>query len=250
MAHLLEICLTGIESALSAQDGGAQRIELCENLIEGGTTPSYGTIAAVTDRLSIDVHVIVRPRGGDSCYSALEYDSMLRDVGAIKRLGAQGIVTGILSPDGSVDEARTHRLVEQARPMRVTFHRAFDQARDPYEALDVLIRLGIERVLTSGQAPTAWQGRKVLARITRQAGKDIIVMAGGGITAGNVGGILKHSGVREVHVGSFCETDVESKMDYRKTEIPMNRAGRKDDFTLRRTSSALVAEMRAALDAA
>lgn len=248
MAPLLEICLAGVESAVSARDGGAHRIELCDNLIEGGTTPSCGTIATIVDRLSIDVHVIVRPRGGDSCYSALEFETMLQDVEAIKKRGAQGIVIGLLTPDGAVDEVRSGRLVELARPMRVTFHRAFDQSRDPHEALDALMRLGIERVLTSGQAPTAWQGREVLARLTRQAGEDIIIMAGGGITAENVGEIVRQGRIQEVHVGSFCETRVESQMEYRNKEVPMTRTRPRDDFSLMRTSSSMVAKMRAALE--
>lgn len=250
MVPLLEICLSGVESAVAAQHGGAHRIELCQNLLEGGTTPSFGTIAEVLDQLRIDVHVIVRPRGGNFCYSTLEFETMLRDIRSIKHSGAQGVVIGVLQPDGSIDEARTDRLVEAARPMKVTFHRAFDQSRGPYEALDALIRLGVERVLTSGQAPSAWEGRDVIARLNRQAGDDIIVMAGGGITASNVGGIIEVCGVREVHVGSFCETVVESEMTYRKTEVSMNREGDPDDLSIRRTSSGLVREMLDALEKA
>jgi copper homeostasis protein len=248
MAPLLEICLSGVESAVAAQEGGAHRIELCENLFEGGTTPSHGIIAMVKDQLSIDVHVIVRPRGGDSCYSALEYETMLRDIHVIQKLGVEGVVIGILRPDGSIDEARSSRLIDEARPMRVTFHRAFDQTRDPYEALDVLMRLGVERVLTSGQAPSAWEGREVLARLNRQAGDEITVMAGGGITATNVGKIIEFCDVREVHVGSFCETFVESEMDYRKAAVPMSREGIGGDYSMRRTSSVLVREMLNALE--
>src|SRR5262245_53926414 len=136
---LLEICLDSVESAVAAQQGGASRVELCDNLLEGGTTPSAGTIALARKYIDIGLHVIIRPRGGDFYYSDVEFEVMKYDIEQAKQLGANGVVIGLLTPDGAVDVERTHALLELARPMSVTFHRAFDMARDPHEALEKLI---------------------------------------------------------------------------------------------------------------
>jgi copper homeostasis protein len=150
---LIEICVEGLDGFLAAQEGGADRVELCASLIEGGLTPSVGTILEVKARARIPFHVIIRPRGGDFLYSDTEFASMLADVKALRELGVPGIVIGCLTPDGRIDEDRTAQLVRAARPMKVTCHRAFDMTRDPEEALEALIRCGVDRVLTSGQRP-------------------------------------------------------------------------------------------------
>jgi copper homeostasis protein len=154
----LEICLESCEDAIAAQKGGAQRVELCDNLIEGGTTPSAGMIAMTREYRSIGLQVIIRPRGGDFCYSEIELDAMKYDIHHCKTLGVDGVVFGLLKSDGNIDYERTRELIEIARPMNVTFHRAFDMCKDPYQALEELIELGVDRILTSGQEPTVFEG--------------------------------------------------------------------------------------------
>jgi len=183
---LVEACVDSIESALAAAAGGAHRIELCANLVEGGTTPSAGTLAMCRMRLRIPIFVLVRPRGGDFLYSAAELGVMLEDIRRVKDAGAHGVVVGMLRADGAIDGERTQQLIAAARPLQVTFHRAFDVSRDAGEALETLIGLGVERVLTSGQAATAPQGADAIARLVRRAAGRIGVLPGGGITAENV----------------------------------------------------------------
>ena len=163
---LVEACVDSVESALAAARGGAHRIELCANLVEGGTTPSAGTLAVCRARLEIPIFVLIRPRGGDFLYSAAELAVMLEDVRRAKETGAHGIVTGVLRADAEIDQDRTGALIAAARPLRVTFHRAFDVCRDAGRALETLIALGVERVLTSGQAATA---RSICDRSSRSA---------------------------------------------------------------------------------
>src|SRR2546425_4990959 len=166
---LVEACVDSVESALAAARGGAHRIELCANLVEGGTTPSAGTLAVCRARLEIPIFVLIRPRGGDFLYSAAELAVMLEDVRRAKETGAHGIVTGVLRADGEIDQDRTGELIAAARPLRVTFHRAFDVCRDAGRALETLIALGVERVLTSGQAATAPEGAEAIAGLVRRA---------------------------------------------------------------------------------
>ncbi|WP_181243262.1 copper homeostasis protein CutC, partial [Chromobacterium subtsugae] len=158
MDIVLEICAGSPASALAAQEGGAQRVELCDNLLEGGTTPSYGALALARDRLAIGLHALIRPRGGDFLYSELEFEQMARDIELCRRLGVDGVVLGLLTADGDVDVERTRQLAGLAGPLAVTFHRAFDMARDPARALEDVIAAGCRRLLSSGQAPAAPQG--------------------------------------------------------------------------------------------
>ena len=195
----VEICVEGLTSALAAF--GASRVELCENLAVGGVTPSAGAIAVACERLVIPVHVLIRPRGGDFVYSDAELLAMKRDIQAAKGLGASGVVLGCLTRDGRVDLERTAWLVELARPLSVTFHKAFDAARDPFEALDDLLTLGLDRVLTSGQAPTALEGLAMLVELTKRSAGKIVVMAGGSITLGQIPPI-RAAGIEEIHLGS------------------------------------------------
>ena len=192
--------MDSVESALAAERGGARRLELCDALFDGGTTPSAGMIAACRDRVSIPVFVIIRPRGGGFVYSEPELDVMRRDIVAARDLGADGVVIGALRRDGGIDEDRTRSLVEIAGDLPVTFHRAFDFAPDPVAAMETLISAGITRILSSGAAPTAREGVATLATLVRQAGDRLVVMAGGGVREENVKAIIDGSGVREVHV--------------------------------------------------
>jgi copper homeostasis protein len=195
----LEICIDSVESAAAAAKGGADRIELCSALSEGGVTPSSGLIRAVREAAGIQLYIIIRPRGGDFVYSERELDVMRRDIIATKEYGADGVVLGVLKPDNSVDRERTSELVELARPLGVTFHRAFDACRDVNEALEDVIACGADRLLTSGGRPEAVKGLKTIAGLERQAGGRIRIMAGGGIRIGNVRTIALRTGVHEVH---------------------------------------------------
>ena len=197
---LLEACVDSVESALAAQAGGADRVELCEDLLEGGTTPSTGMIEVCRERLQIPMHVLVRPRGGDFVYTDIELEVMQRDIAVARRVGAAGVVFGALQPDGTIDVDRTRALLAISRPMSVTFHRAFDFTPDADAALDTLIQLGVERVLTSGQAPTAVLGLQTLQRLVTRAEGRIAILAAGGLSEENIAKVAESTGVREVHV--------------------------------------------------
>ena len=219
---ILEACVDSVESAIAAERGGADRVELCDNLMEGGTTPSAGAIAAAREQLSIKIHVIIRPRGGDFCYSDIEFDVMKRDISIAKDLGVDGVVIGVLLPNGTIDAARTRALIEIARPMSVTFHRAFDMTRDAFEALETLIDLGVERVLTSGQEASALESIELISKLIERAGDRIIIMACGGIRDSNVKQIVQGTGVSEIHATGFGTE--ESKMEFRNERVYMGAA--------------------------
>ncbi len=199
-AMIVEACVDSVESALAAERGGAGRVELCDGLHDGGTTPSAGMIAAVKSRVRIPVVVIIRPRGGGFVYSGDELDVMLRDIGVASHAGADGFAVGALSSDGHVDAERLAVLVEAAAGRPLTFHRAFDLILDQAAALEALVTAGVRRVLTSGGAPTALDGAEVIGALAMQSAGRIVVMAGGGIREENVAEIVRRSGVREVHV--------------------------------------------------
>jgi copper homeostasis protein len=196
---LLEVCIDSVASAVAAEAGGGGRVELCADLGVGGTTPSIGTIAECCRRVAIPVNVIIRPRGGDFVFSEEELDVMRADVIAARAAGASGIVIGSLLENGAVDRQQTRTLVEAARPLPVTFHRAFDEVADQAAALETLIELGVDRVLTSGGAPTAEAGIASLAALVRQAGDRIVILAGGTVRPHNVARIVGEADVREVH---------------------------------------------------
>jgi copper homeostasis protein len=225
---LIEVCVDSIESALHAQAGGADRVELCDNLLEGGTTPSAGAIAVARERLSIGLHVIIRPRGGDFCYSDAEMESMRRDVDVARQMGANGVVIGLLEPDGSIDVPRTRELLERARPLSVTFHRAFDVARDPERALEQLVGMGIDRLLTTGQEPTILEGLELVAALALRAGGRLIVMPGG-VSERNVARVVRATGAAEVHVTGTRA--VESAMRHRNERVFMGGVLRPAEYS-------------------
>lgn len=219
---LLEVCVTSVESAVAAERGGAARVELCANMLEGGVTPSAGLIARVRARVGIGLQVILRPRGGDFCCTDEELAVLEHDVLTAKSLGADGVVLGLLLPDGRVDQERTRRLVALARPMNVTFHRAFDMTPDLPRALEEVIAAGADRILTSGGERSAERGAGAIAALVQAAGGRVVVMAGGGIRAANVRGIIARTGVREVHAG--LEETAPSPMVFRNEKISMGAA--------------------------
>ncbi len=238
MKRVLEVCVESVEGAMAAQAGGADRVELCANLLEGGTTPSAGSIQLARRNLHIGLQVMIRPRGGDFCYSATELEIMKLDIAMAKNAGADGVVIGILKEDGEVDESRTATLVELARPMTVTFHRAFDMSADPYHALQTLISIGIDRILTSGQESSALEGLDLISDLVRKAGDRIIIMPGGGITERNFVRIREQSGARELHVAALGE--VEGPMKYRNRRCFMGGELRPPEFSVIATDAARV----------
>src|SRR5215217_5338254 len=195
----IEVCAYSLESCINAQAAGAGRIELCGGLGEGGTTPSAGLIEIVRQHIDIPVYVMIRPRGGDFVYDFFEEEIMRKDIDLAKKLGANGVVLGILTADGQVDAARTKALVAYAAPKKVTFHRAFDLTPDPHKALKAVIETGAERILTSGQQPAAPQGIELLSSLSKAANGAIEIMAGGGVNAGNAAE-LKAAGVHSLHL--------------------------------------------------
>lgn len=202
MSIKIEICVTNAESALKAQYAGADRIELCGNLLQGGITPGLSSVEVIRNNLKIDMNVMVRPREGDFIYDDFDFDIMLRDILYFKRAGADGIVTGILKKDGSVDSARCAELVRTAKPMTVTFHRAFDLSPDPYDSLEKIIKCGFNRILTSGLKKSAFEGRKLIKSLISKAGNRIIIMPGAGINNNNALELINYTSAKEIHLSA------------------------------------------------
>lgn len=234
----IEVCVDSVESALAAQFGGADRVELCDNLMEGGTTPSFASIEIARKLLKIKLQVIIRPRGGDFLYSDLEFEIMKRDVEICKNLGVDGVVIGILDENGEIDFKRTKQLIELARPMSVTFHRAFDVTKDAKKSLETLISLGIERVLTSGQEVTAFEGLETISELVKLANERITILACGSLTDRNVRKFVEKTKVKEVHLTGFAE--VESQMNFRNPRVFMGGTLRPPEFSRSVTSSEII----------
>jgi copper homeostasis protein len=212
MDYRLEICAFNLSSAFIAQQSGADRIELCVSPEEGGTTPSAGLIRTARESLRIPLYPIIRPRGGDFLYTDEEFSIMLRDIEYCKQVGCDGVVIGMLLTDGTVDKLRCARLIEAAYPMGVTFHRAFDWAANPFEALEDIITLGCERILTSGQRPTAMEGVSLIDQLVREADDRIIIMPGSGVRASNIVQLAEATGAAEFHTSARLKQA--SVMDY------------------------------------
>jgi copper homeostasis protein len=219
---LIEVCVDSVASAVAAERGGAGRVELCSSLIEGGVTPSAGLIEAVRAKISIGLQVIIRPRGGDFCYTEEELDVMRRDIVVAKNLRADGVVLGVLDADGNVNVDRTRELVDLARPLNVTFHRAFDMAADLSRALDDVCSTGADRLLTSGGEQTCLQGADAIAQLAKKARGRITIMAGGGIGHDDAAPIIERTGVGEIHVG--LSSPVASPMLHRNPRVSMGKA--------------------------
>ena len=220
---LFEVCLEGVDGAVAAERGGAGRIELCAALVEGGITPSVATIEACRDAVDLDIMVMIRPRSGDFCYSERELDVMHRDVEHCRRIGVTGVVFGCLDPSGSIAGSQVRALRETAGPPSVTFHRAFDVARDPFSALEALIDLRIDRVLTSGQAATVPEGLPLLRDLIARAAGRIGILPGCGITVDNVAEVVRELGVSEFHATAFAHR--ESPMRHRNEAVYMGIPG-------------------------
>ncbi|MCK9178584.1 MAG: copper homeostasis protein CutC [Candidatus Cloacimonadaceae bacterium] len=197
---LLEICTDSADTALAAESAGADRIELCCAIESGGLSPSYGCIKRCVELLKIPVNVLIRPRGGDFCYSENDFLQMMEDIAISKAAGAQGIVSGVLNPDGSVDTRRTKLLIKHTQPLSFTFHRAFDLSKDPYRALEDIIRCGASRLLSSGQQVSAEEGLALLCELAALARNRIIIMPGAGIDAQSIAKLLAQNVFTEYHM--------------------------------------------------
>jgi copper homeostasis protein len=238
---LVEVCVDSVESAIAAQEGGADRVELCDNLMEGGTTPSFGSIELARKHLNIGLQVIIRPRGGDFLYTDLEFEIMKRDIEIAKQIGVDGVVFGILDKNGEIDIERNRELINLARPLSVTFHRAFDVTKNAKKSLKTLTKLGVNRVLTSGQEATAFEGLENIAEFVRLAKNKIIVMGCGNLTERNVKRFVEKTKVREVHLTGFANT--ESKMNFRNERVFMGGALHSPEFFRKITSSDIISNV-------
>jgi copper homeostasis protein len=247
MNFKLEICVDTVESAIEAQKAGAYRVELCNNLIEGGTTPGFGTIGSARKNLTIDLNVIIRPRGGDFLYTDLEYDIMRRDIEVCGECGIDGIVLGILRSDGTIDLERTAKLIELAHPMEVTFHRAFDMCSDPLQGLEDAIATGAARLLTSGNKNKAEDGIEMLSQLVKQAGKRIIVMPGSGINDLNIASIAINTAAKEFHLTG--RKIIDSEMIFRKQNISMGGSHDIAEFSRKVTDPEMIKRIISVLQA-
>ncbi|MES1220400.1 MAG: copper homeostasis protein CutC [Bacteroidota bacterium] len=210
--YIIEIATSDFLTTKSAVEGGADRIELCANLAEGGTTASYGHIRQCRETFDVLIYPIIRPRGGDFLFTSEEFNIMLQDVKVCKELGCDGVVIGLLNKDGSIDIKRTSQLIEAAYPLGITFHRAFDRCRDPFEAMEQLISIGCERILTSGQKPSAPDAVDVIAELNKAADERIIIMPGSGVRKENIKMIAEKTGCTEFH--SSLRNKLKSSMEF------------------------------------
>lgn len=233
---MVEVCANGVESCIAAQEGGADRVELCAGIPEGGTTPSYGEIKVARRVLTTTrLHVIIRPRGGDFLYTDLEVERMAADIAVCHELGVDGVVFGCLNADGTFDIEKNRYLMECSRGMSVTCHRAFDRAVNPEQALETVIDLGFDRILTSGQQPKAIQGAALLAELHRQAAGRIILMAGSGVTEQNIRELQEKTGLHEFHFSG--REPQPSAMQFVNPNLYMGRPGANEaalDYTTAR----------------
>ncbi|MDR1748902.1 MAG: copper homeostasis protein CutC [Spirochaetaceae bacterium] len=228
---IVEACIDSVESAMAVEEVGCRRVELCSALFEGGLTPTPGTVRRIQQTSGVDIMAMIRPRGGDFCYSREEFAVMKEDLKIMKELGVLGVVFGILREDGTIDKERTGELIALARPLKVTFHRAFDVTPEPFAALETLIELGVDRILTSGQDKSVLEGIDLIAELHRKAGGRIIIMPGGGITERNFRRIHETLGFGEYHIG--LGSWKESAMKFRRSYVPMGGALYPPEYAVR-----------------
>lgn len=236
--YIIEVCVAHIRSAMAAQEGGAQRVELCDNLYEGGTTPSYATIRLAREKLNIGLNVMIRPRGSDFCYSDVEFELMKEDIKICKDLGADGVVFGILKPDGNIDLERMKILVEIAKPLSITFHRAFDVTPDPFKSLEEIIDLGIGRILTAGQKSTVPEGIELIKQLVDVADDRIIIMPGSGISESNIQELRDFTEAKEFHLTG--RKSYPSKMEYRPEGIYFGGLSQIPEYELKFTDPEII----------
>ncbi len=246
MEGKLEVCVDSVESAVIAKEAGADRLEVCANLVIGGTTPGVSQFRQIRKACGIGLHVLVRPRFGDFLYTDAEFQMMEEDIQMFGDLGADGVVAGCLTPDGGLDLGRMERLRECAGPMHLTLHRAFDVCRDPYQALEEAVSLGIDAILTSGQAPVCTEGEDTLKKLIAQARERIEVLVGSGVNAEAIRRLAESIHASSFHMSGKCELD--SGMVYRNRRVKMGVPGL-SEFTILRTDKEEVQKARSAMDA-
>lgn len=223
MSYILEVCADSVQSAIAAQKGGAGRIELCADLVVGGTSPSPALFKQVRKYTDLKIRTLLRPRFGDFCYDEYEFQSIKEEVEMFRELGADGVVIGILRPDGSLNMEEMEELVKAAGGMGVTLHRAFDVCRDPYEALEQCVSMGIDTILTSGQKSSAWEGRELLVDLLKKSAGRIDILAGAGISPEVIEKLAPCTGIRSFHMSGKVVKD--SRMEFRREGVPMGIPG-------------------------
>lgn len=223
MSYLLEVCADSVQSAIAAQEGGADRVELCSALAIGGLSPSLAMFRQVKENTDLKIRVLLRPRFGDFCYDEYEFRVLKEEVMQFRELGADGVVIGILKEDGTLNTEQMEKLVDAAGDIKTTMHRAFDVCRDPYETLEQCVSLGIDTILTSGQRGSAWEGREMLAELVRRADGRIDILAGAGIGPDVIGKLAKYTKVRSFHMSGKKVLD--SSMKFRREGVPMGLPG-------------------------
>ena len=239
--YILEVCVDSVESAEAAVRGGADRLELCANLVIGGTTPEQALYEIIRERTGAKMNILIRPRYGDFLYTDPEFEIILRDVALFRKLGANGVVTGCLLPDGCLDTERMRRLRDAAGTMDMTLHRAFDMCRYPYKALEECRQLGINTILTSGQKENCLEGRELIAGLVKESRGTVDIMAGGGVDAGTIRQMLPATGATSYHMSG--KTVLDSQMEYRRTDVSMGLPGL-GEYQILRTSEQKVREAK------
>ena len=217
--YILECCVESVESAINAESGGASRIELCSNLIIGGTTPDFALVREIRKHTDIRIHALIRPRFGDFCYSKYEMEIMKEQIRSLKEAGVEGVVIGVLDEEGNLNTEAMKELINEADGLSITLHRAFDMCRDPYQAMEEAIALGINTILTSGQKQSAWEGRELLAELIEKADGRIDIMAGAGVGASVIEKLIPVTGGTSYHMSGKVTLD--SPMKYRKADVSM-----------------------------
>lgn len=223
MNYLLETCVDSVQSAIEAEKGGADRVELCSNLVIGGTSPGESLFRQIREHTGLKIRTLLRPRFGDFCYDAYEFQTLRDEVKMFRELGADGVVIGILKPDGSLNMEQMKCLVDEAGDMGITLHRAFDVCRDPYEAMEQCISLGIDTILTSGQKSSAWEGRDLLADLVKKSEGKIQILAGAGISPESIAKLAPYTKATAYHMSG--KVVIDSRMDFRREGVPMGIPG-------------------------
>lgn len=242
---ILEVCADSVESVLAGEHGGATRIELCGNLVIGGTTPSPKLFEEIRKHCHIPIHVLIRPRFGDFCYTAYEYSIMKEEVRMFRELGAEGVVIGVLKPEGTLNMEAVYGLMEEAEGMSVTLHRAFDMSAEPYETMEQAISLGMDTILTSGQKNVCMEGAPLLKSLREKSRCRICIQAGGGVNAAVIPGVYRASGVTAYHMSGKAALD--SAMAYRKEEVNMGLPSL-SEYTIYRTREESIWQARQVLE--
>lgn len=243
--YILECCVDSVESAINAAKGGASRLELCANLIIGGTTPDVALVKEIRKYTDIRIHALIRPRFGDFCYTGHEMEIMKSQIRALKEAGVEGVVIGVLDADGNLDSTKMKELLQECGGMSVTLHRAFDMCKDPYQALEEAVDLGIDTILTSGQKQSAWEGRELLAELVEKADGRIDIMAGAGIGASVIEKLIPVTNGTSYHMSGKVTLD--SPMKYRKSDVSMGLPSL-SEYEIWQTSEQLVKDAAAVLE--